>query len=107
MVEILNSSFLGRNPCGTNNGNCDHMCLLSPSTKNNTTTDPSDFMCSCAEGYQLGADGKTCTAHCSENQIVCSGRDEKCISKKYWCDGVAHCADKSDEQNCRKCSFSR
>ena len=43
--------FVERNPCGTNNSECSHLCVLSPSK---------DFRCLCPAGRQLKADNKTC-----------------------------------------------
>ena len=42
----------GDNPCGTDNGGCSHLCLMSPSERH--------FRCACPTGVLLLADGKTC-----------------------------------------------
>ncbi|XP_053699069.1 low-density lipoprotein receptor-related protein 4 [Sabethes cyaneus] len=39
-----------RNPCGTRNGGCSYICLLSPS----------GYTCACPIGIQLNDNGKTC-----------------------------------------------
>lgn len=39
-------------PCGDNNGNCSHLCLLSPAQP--------FYSCACPTGVQLKPDGKTC-----------------------------------------------
>ncbi|XP_041115548.1 coagulation factor X-like [Polyodon spathula] len=53
---LCNEGFQGKNCeieipklCETNNGDCDHFCKVDR-----------DVTCSCAEGYKLGQDGKSC-----------------------------------------------
>uniref|UniRef100_A0A915DVK7 EGF-like domain-containing protein n=1 Tax=Ditylenchus dipsaci TaxID=166011 RepID=A0A915DVK7_9BILA len=83
-----------KNPC--HNKNCSHLCIL---TKNGTSA-----MCGCSDGYSLSSkDGKTCKPDCKEpskNVIVCGGSEPKCVNKRYVCDGILHCPDRLDEQNC-------
>ena len=43
------------NPCGTNNGGCDHMCII---TKIGTGI---GFRCACDMGYRLNTDLKRCS----------------------------------------------
>nr|XP_006134445.1 low-density lipoprotein receptor-related protein 6-like [Pelodiscus sinensis] len=40
------------NPCGSNNGGCSHLCLMSP-------IQPS-YRCACPTGVKLLENGKTC-----------------------------------------------
>lgn len=42
----------GRNPCGTDNGGCSHLCLISPK--------PPYYSCACPTGVRLEPDRKTC-----------------------------------------------
>lgn len=45
------------NPCGTNNGGCQHLCLISvPASADGTLS----FRCSCSIGYRLGDDLSSC-----------------------------------------------
>uniref|UniRef100_A0AC34G3K7 Low-density lipoprotein receptor repeat class B n=1 Tax=Panagrolaimus sp. ES5 TaxID=591445 RepID=A0AC34G3K7_9BILA len=78
------------NPCSTME--CSQLCLLTNNTKVG--------YCSCGEGFELESDAKTCKSNCSKNEILCGGSDPKCISKKYICDGINHCADQGDEKDC-------
>ena len=65
------------NPCGTNNGGCSHLCLLSPKEYGVV-----GFECACPDQFYLSVnDSKTCIANCTSNQIRCAGNDDKCISK--------------------------
>uniref|UniRef100_A0A8C9SXP4 Low-density lipoprotein receptor-related protein 2 n=1 Tax=Scleropages formosus TaxID=113540 RepID=A0A8C9SXP4_SCLFO len=48
----------GKNPCGTNKGGCEHICVLSHQTDN----DGLGYRCRCQLGYDLHADGKRCMA---------------------------------------------
>ncbi|XP_029697135.1 low-density lipoprotein receptor-related protein 5 isoform X2 [Takifugu rubripes] len=53
-IQVLDPSrqpYL-QTPCGDNNGNCSHLCLLSP-------VEPF-YSCACPTGVQLKPDGKTC-----------------------------------------------
>ncbi|KAJ8664776.1 hypothetical protein QAD02_006438 [Eretmocerus hayati] len=43
------------NPCAKNNGGCQHLCLLSTTTKSRAS-------CGCKIGYELSQDGKSCDA---------------------------------------------
>ncbi|PIK56419.1 putative low-density lipoprotein receptor-related protein 4 isoform X3 [Apostichopus japonicus] len=40
-------------PCGSNNGGCSHLCLLSPSSR-------TGYTCACPTGVVLGDDERTC-----------------------------------------------
>lgn len=79
------------NPCGTNNGGCSHLCLIS-ANENSTS-----YTCSCPDQFILLADNKTCEPHCTDRQFACGGEDAKCIPKLWYCDGEADCRDGSDE----------
>ncbi|KRX14969.1 Low-density lipoprotein receptor-related protein [Trichinella nelsoni] len=96
----------GENPCQPANGHCDQLCLISPLT---STADGTRFRCSCADGFQLASDNRTCQANCPEEKIACLGENAKCISRIYWCDGTSHCANMEDEQDCPKriCSIGQ
>ncbi len=47
---IINSLLLFTETCGLNNGGCDRVCKDTPT----------GVQCSCPEGYELQADGRTC-----------------------------------------------
>ncbi|XP_066544684.1 low-density lipoprotein receptor-related protein 2a isoform X1 [Amia ocellicauda] len=47
-----------RNPCGTNKGGCEHICVLSHRSDN----DGLGYRCKCRMGYDLHTDGKHCVA---------------------------------------------
>ncbi|RXG68268.1 Low-density lipoprotein receptor-related protein 2 [Armadillidium vulgare] len=53
--EVLQSEKV-HNPCGVNNGGCDHMCILT-----HTPDDEIGYRCACDIGYQLNKDQKQCT----------------------------------------------
>lgn len=82
----------GVNPCGSNNGGCSHLCLISAGGSN--------FSCSCPTSFFIGDDGKTCNAHCSPWHFRCGAPDERCIPFYFKCDGEPDCRDGSDELNC-------
>ena len=46
--------YIAFNPCGSNNGGCSHLCLLS--------TEPGGRTCACPDGhgYQLAANQRYC-----------------------------------------------
>ncbi|CEF65737.1 LDLR class B repeat and Epidermal growth factor-like domain and EGF-like calcium-binding domain and Low-density lipoprotein (LDL) receptor class A repeat and Six-bladed beta-propeller, TolB-like domain-containing protein [Strongyloides ratti] len=80
-----------KNPC--DEMKCSQLCLL----KENATS----AVCSCSDGFTLSDDGKTCNSNCdNQTEILCGGSDPRCISKRYLCDGVVHCKDSKDEENC-------
>lgn len=83
------------NPCGTNNGDCSHLCLIAEGGKSAT--------CACPDQFILLDDGKSCEANCTARQFACGGRDSKCISKLWYCDGEKDCADGEDEPGVEIC----
>ncbi|XP_068084350.1 prolow-density lipoprotein receptor-related protein 1 [Anabrus simplex] len=55
-IQIMHPSRQPRdvpNPCGTNNGNCSHLCLLN---------EGGTFKCDCPHVMRLGEDNRTCIA---------------------------------------------
>ena len=38
---------------------------------------------------------------CGSHEMMCSV-DNKCINLAFQCDGISHCSDGSDEQDCNK-----
>lgn len=74
------------NPCGTNNGGCSHLCLISPPPASSYLNidgygeeGETGFTCACPNQFYLGPDRKTCVANCTAGQWQCQGNDEKCI----------------------------
>lgn len=86
------------NPCEVEQRNCSQLCLLAPGNGSLTS------ICACADGFRLLTDGR-CASACLEGQIQCGDPDPKCISKRYRCDGVAHCKDRADEHDCGNISY--
>ena len=80
------------NPCGSNNGGCSSLCLLSPN-KNGTV----GFKCACPNQFFMGPDGRSCIANCTAGQHRCGGKDNRCIPLYWKCDGEKDCQDGSDE----------
>ncbi|CAF0957368.1 unnamed protein product [Adineta ricciae] len=78
------------NPCGTNNGGCSHLCLLSTNQS---------YTCVCPEYFSFNNNGnnRTCAANCSCNQHRCGPPNERCIPWSAKCNGVNDCEDGSDE----------
>uniref|UniRef100_A0A8C6JD55 Uncharacterized protein n=1 Tax=Melopsittacus undulatus TaxID=13146 RepID=A0A8C6JD55_MELUD len=90
-----------RNPCGSNNGGCEQVCVLSHKTDN----DGLGYRCRCILGFDLHVDGR----HCVGREILTANRVESVedlafdwISKNlYWTDpryrsiSVMRLADKS------------
>ncbi|XP_043944066.1 low-density lipoprotein receptor-related protein 6 [Protopterus annectens] len=60
------------NPCGSNNGGCSHLCLMSP-------TNPF-FRCGCPTGVRLLQDGKTCKDGATELLLLARRTDLRRIS---------------------------
>ena len=64
------------NPCGEENGNCSHLCLLAPGGKN--------FTCACPASFKLNTDNRTCRANCSMAEIRCGKVDDRYITLIYY-----------------------
>lgn len=71
---------LGPNPCGTNNGGCSHLCLLSTNQS---------YTCACPEHFSFMNNGnnRTCASNCSCNQHRCGPPNERCIPWSAKCNG--------------------
>lgn len=74
------------NPCGTNNGGCSHLCLVSPPPASSYLNiegygeeGQTTSVCACPNQFYLSVDKKTCIANCTAGQWQCKGSDEKCI----------------------------
>lgn len=74
------------NPCGTNNGECSHLCLISPPPASSYLNiegygeeGQTSYVCACPNQFYLSVDKKTCIANCTAGQWQCKGSDEKCI----------------------------
>ncbi|XP_013781727.1 low-density lipoprotein receptor-related protein 2-like [Limulus polyphemus] len=78
------------NPCENKNGECSHLCLLSPG---------GGRICACPDQFIL-LDNVTCIANCTSGQHRCSGSDDRCIPILWRCDGKNDCSDESDEKGC-------
>ena len=83
----------GPNPC-ENNGNCSHLCLLSPGDGELS------FSCACPEYFILEADNRTCRANCTEAQMECGREDHSCIPLRWRCDSRSDCINGDDEKGC-------
>uniref|UniRef100_A0A9J8ABN9 Low density lipoprotein receptor-related protein 2a n=1 Tax=Cyprinus carpio carpio TaxID=630221 RepID=A0A9J8ABN9_CYPCA len=57
MVHAYRQPFVS-NPCGSDRGGCEHICVLSHRTDNGGL----GYRCRCRMGYDLHADGKRCLA---------------------------------------------
>lgn len=55
------------NPCGTDRGGCEHICVLSHRTDNGGL----GYRCRCRMGYDLHADGKRCVCKTDLSHTLC------------------------------------
>lgn len=101
LILTLHVYILDKNPCGTNNGGCSHLCLISPGGE--------DYVCACPDNFVMlpsasrsGVPNRICIANCTAGQHQCRGDDSRCIPWYYKCDGNKDCKDGSDEEGCRK-----
>ncbi|XP_070568538.1 low-density lipoprotein receptor-related protein 6-like isoform X1 [Ptychodera flava] len=62
----------GVSPCGTNNGGCSHLCLMSPT--------PPGYSCACPTGVRLLKDGATCADGSKEILLLARRIDLRRIS---------------------------
>jgi len=53
-----------RNPCGSNNGGCSHLCLLSPTAPY--------YHCACPTGVRRLADNRTCADGWFLCYVICA-----------------------------------
>ena len=93
-IYIFIYCLSGTNPCGTENGNCSHLCLISPGG--------SSYTCACPDDFTLLPDARTCDASCSAAQFLCSPTDHRCIPATWRCDGEVDCVGGNDEAGCRE-----
>ncbi|XP_015252102.1 PREDICTED: very low-density lipoprotein receptor-like [Cyprinodon variegatus] len=86
-LKAFKSTQSGSNQCAKNNGNCEHLCLATPSGRT----------CNCAHDFI--AKDATCSPSqiCSPDTRQCL--DQTCLPAEKFCDGHADCSDNSDE-NC-------
>ncbi|XP_006822699.1 LOW QUALITY PROTEIN: low-density lipoprotein receptor-related protein 6-like [Saccoglossus kowalevskii] len=62
----------GANPCGQNNGDCSHLCLMSPH--------PPKYTCACPTGVRLLTNGRTCADGAEEILLLARRTDLRRIS---------------------------
>ncbi|CAH2009921.1 unnamed protein product [Acanthoscelides obtectus] len=80
------------NPCLIQNGFCEEICGLSAAGA---------VECSCEEGRVLSEEGRChskIATNCSNNGDSFRCSDGGCVPFHLTCDGIPHCADKSDEE---------
>jgi len=87
----------GRNPCGSNNGGCSHLCLISPGGDG--------YRCACPQNMSLLGDQRNCNLTCSVSQFTCNVGDFRCIPWFFRCNGVAECLGGEDEAGCNGISL--
>ncbi|XP_026677125.1 low-density lipoprotein receptor-related protein 2-like [Diaphorina citri] len=108
-MEGVNTCALSRelhlapNPCGSNNGGCEHMCIITRASGNAL-----GYKCACDIGYRLSVNGNNCNQPtCAPGEFQCaSGR---CVPSTFKCDAENDCGDYSDETGCVNvtCSLSQ
>uniref|UniRef100_A0AAX7SCN2 EGF-like domain-containing protein n=1 Tax=Astatotilapia calliptera TaxID=8154 RepID=A0AAX7SCN2_ASTCA len=83
------NTWKGSNPCTENNGNCEHLCLATPTSRT----------CKCSYDHiLLNATQCSPEQHCPAGSRPCLDH-LSCLPVEKFCDGHADCTDHSDE-NC-------
>ncbi|XP_012735945.3 very low-density lipoprotein receptor [Fundulus heteroclitus] len=86
-LKAFKGTQSGSNQCTRNNGNCQHLCLATPTGRT----------CKCAHDFRAE------DTNCSPDQSCTAGTrqclDQTCLPVEKFCDGHADCSDHSDE-NC-------
>ncbi|EPY72578.1 hypothetical protein CB1_000913002 [Camelus ferus] len=79
----------GDNMCRVNNGGCSTLCLAIPGGR----------VCACADNQLLDENGTTCTFNhsCPDDQFKC--KNNRCIPKRWLCDGANDCGSNEDESS--------
>ncbi|XP_074039673.1 LDL receptor protein 1 [Leptinotarsa decemlineata] len=80
------------NPCLINNGFCEEICGL---------TAAGQVRCSCEEGRVLSEEGRCqskIVTNCTDSGDSFRCSDGGCVPFHLTCDGIPHCADRSDEE---------
>uniref|UniRef100_A0A671SR19 Low-density lipoprotein receptor-related protein 5-like n=1 Tax=Sinocyclocheilus anshuiensis TaxID=1608454 RepID=A0A671SR19_9TELE len=96
-VEYMEPEEFASHPCSRDNGGCSHICIA----KGDGTP-----RCSCPMHLVLLQNLLSCgePPTCSSEQFTCATGEIDCIPMAWRCDGIAECADHSDEMNCPICS---
>ncbi|KAI4889841.1 hypothetical protein NFI96_010472 [Prochilodus magdalenae] len=96
-VEYIEPEEFASHPCSRDNGGCSHICIA----KGDGTP-----RCSCPMHLVLLQNLLSCgePPTCSSEQFTCATGEIDCIPMAWRCDGIAECADHSDEMNCPVCS---
>uniref|UniRef100_A0AAY5EKD9 Low density lipoprotein receptor-related protein 5 n=1 Tax=Electrophorus electricus TaxID=8005 RepID=A0AAY5EKD9_ELEEL len=96
-VEYMDPEEFASHPCSRDNGGCSHICIA----KGDGTP-----RCSCPMHLVLLQNLLSCgePPTCSSEQFTCATGEIDCIPMAWRCDGIAECADHSDEMSCPVCS---
>ncbi|NP_001170929.2 low-density lipoprotein receptor-related protein 5 isoform 1 precursor [Danio rerio] len=96
-VQYMETDEFATHPCSRDNGGCSHICIA----KGDGTP-----RCSCPMHLVLLQNLLSCgePPTCSSEQFTCATGEIDCIPMAWRCDGIAECADNSDEMNCPICS---
>ena len=99
-VDTWSSAKHRRHPCSRNNGGCSHICVA----KADGTT-----RCSCPVDLVLDSGEAQCIEPptCGPDHFTCASGIPDCIPLTWMCDGLPECGDKSDEENCPRCSAGK